>query len=512
MKRRLWLVFTFSLLALLFAVGIATAGSPVGTGFTYQGFLKSGGSPADGAYDFEFRLFDAAVDGVQVGGLVAHDDVTVTSGLFVVPLDFGAEAFNGEARWLDIGVRSGGETGAYTALSPRQALPPAPYALYASTASIATTAIDADTVDGLHASAFQQHYANVIIVAKRGGDADTITGALNSITDASDTNRYLIKVMPGVYTETVMLKSYVDIEGAGELATRITYTGTADDTAGTVVGADDAELRFLTIENTGENDMAIAILNQTAAPRLTHVTAIASGGTSFNYGILNFSSAPTMTNVTATGAGEGATWNYGVYNEDASPIMTNVTARGSGGESSCGIANGLSSAPVMLNVSATGSGGTQSNFGVSNSFSSPTMTHVSAVASGGTQNVAVQNYIAAPIMIDVTATASGSGNNYGMRNGDAPISLQNSTITASGGTYNVGIFNSDFGTSYTMNINHSHIIASTHTIWYDSDNSLCIGASQLDGGRVFRSGLGDGTITCAGVYDENYAFYPSTCP
>ena len=33
--------------------------TPAGTGFTYQGSLKSAGSPANGSYDFQFSLYDA---------------------------------------------------------------------------------------------------------------------------------------------------------------------------------------------------------------------------------------------------------------------------------------------------------------------------------------------------------------------------------------------------------------------------------------------------------------------
>jgi hypothetical protein len=59
-----------------------------------------------------------------------------------------------------------------------------------------------------------------LVVAKSGGDFTTINDALNSITDASDTNGYLVKVMPGVYTEQVTMKQHVDIEGSGELVTK----------------------------------------------------------------------------------------------------------------------------------------------------------------------------------------------------------------------------------------------------------------------------------------------------
>ncbi len=101
----------------------------VGTAFTYQGRLLDGGKPANGPFDFRFRLFDAASGGSQVGTTVTLNDVQVTNGLFTVALDFGAGAFKGDARWLEIAVRPGNSTGAYTTLSPRQPLRPAPYAL-----------------------------------------------------------------------------------------------------------------------------------------------------------------------------------------------------------------------------------------------------------------------------------------------------------------------------------------------------------------------------------------------
>jgi len=56
--------------------------------------------------------------------------VGVTNGLFTLPLDFGAAAFAaGAGRWLKREVRT--SLGPFTALSPRQALTPAPYALAA---------------------------------------------------------------------------------------------------------------------------------------------------------------------------------------------------------------------------------------------------------------------------------------------------------------------------------------------------------------------------------------------
>ncbi len=107
--------------------GVTTMAA-VGTAFTYQGRLRSTGSPANGPFDFSFRLMDAAAGGVQIGSTIDLDDVAVSDGLFTVPLDFGSGAFGGGARWLEISVRPGAG-GAYTLLSPRQQLNAAPYAL-----------------------------------------------------------------------------------------------------------------------------------------------------------------------------------------------------------------------------------------------------------------------------------------------------------------------------------------------------------------------------------------------
>jgi hypothetical protein len=103
----------------------------VGPAFTYQGELTDDqGSPLSGPYDFEFRLYDGSGGGAtQIGGTVSAGDVQVDEGRFAVSLNFGSDAFNGDARWLELRVREGASTGSYTTLSPRQALTPAPYAL-----------------------------------------------------------------------------------------------------------------------------------------------------------------------------------------------------------------------------------------------------------------------------------------------------------------------------------------------------------------------------------------------
>jgi len=112
--------------------------APLGTAFTYQGRLTDAGNPANGRYDLECAIFDDASAGTQIGGGVTNLGVTVSNGLFTVSVDFGANVFTGDARWLGIGVRSNGLAGNFTPLNPRQPLTPSPYALYAPTAGTVT--------------------------------------------------------------------------------------------------------------------------------------------------------------------------------------------------------------------------------------------------------------------------------------------------------------------------------------------------------------------------------------
>ncbi|TWT42290.1 hypothetical protein RAS1_34200 [Phycisphaerae bacterium RAS1] len=118
-------------LAVLAAPSRAQERAPAGTAFTYQGKLEKLGAPVSDTADFQFSLWDAAVAGGQVGTTISITNWVVADGLFTVQLDFGAGALAGEARWLQVAVRSPAGIGVYTTLSPRQPITPAPLALYA---------------------------------------------------------------------------------------------------------------------------------------------------------------------------------------------------------------------------------------------------------------------------------------------------------------------------------------------------------------------------------------------
>jgi hypothetical protein len=102
------------------------------TEFNFQGQLKQAGVPLSGTADVEFSLWTSTKGGDQVEGTVLKENISVANGLFSVPLDFGVSVFNGNARWLEIAVRSPHDetdTELFTTLLPRQLITATPYAL-----------------------------------------------------------------------------------------------------------------------------------------------------------------------------------------------------------------------------------------------------------------------------------------------------------------------------------------------------------------------------------------------
>ena len=117
-------------LALAFSLG-SGAVLAQGTAFTYQGRLTDNGTgPNATNYDLRFTVYSAVTVGSVIAGPLTNNAAAVSNGLFVTTLDFGAAAFPGAARWLEVAVRTNG--GAFNVLSPRQPLNSTPYAVRAA--------------------------------------------------------------------------------------------------------------------------------------------------------------------------------------------------------------------------------------------------------------------------------------------------------------------------------------------------------------------------------------------
>jgi hypothetical protein len=150
-----------------------------GTAFTYQGRLQNNGSPANGSYNLTFALFTDSNGVNQVGDTLTNTDTGITNGLFAVVLDFGPGNFTGNPLWLQIGVQTNGGA-AFNTLAPLQQLMPVPYAIYSSSAGVATSA----TYAGLATSAVSAN--SVVAGSVTGTDiaGSSVVKSLNNLQDA----------------------------------------------------------------------------------------------------------------------------------------------------------------------------------------------------------------------------------------------------------------------------------------------------------------------------------------
>jgi hypothetical protein len=88
---------------------------------------------------------------------------------------------------------------------------------------------------------------NTISVEKSGGDFDSIVSAINSISDNSITNSYIINVGPGEFTESaIIMKEYVSILGSG---TGISSIIAASSTQTIITGVRNSSIRHITLKN-----------------------------------------------------------------------------------------------------------------------------------------------------------------------------------------------------------------------------------------------------------------------
>jgi hypothetical protein len=123
-----WLILGLSV---LFSAMLSVAGRAQAV-ITYQGYLRMGGAPANGNFDFIFTLYNDPLAGNQVGVQVRINNKLVKNGLYTVELDFGPQnviwnALPARNRWLEIQVRPAGG-GNFMTLAPRVRIHAAPYA------------------------------------------------------------------------------------------------------------------------------------------------------------------------------------------------------------------------------------------------------------------------------------------------------------------------------------------------------------------------------------------------
>jgi hypothetical protein len=318
---------------------------------SHQGFLTdSGGDPlGDGVYTMRFGAYAAASGGSPIWQ-ETYAGVPVSQGFFTVMLGNGAcavgcplgpDTFGSALRYLETSV----DTGAGFIDFPRQLLGSVPYAFQAASVpwsgvtnppDISDTLADLSCANGQitkwNGSAWvcaedltgSGGYENVIVVAKSGGDFSSVATAVNGIADASANNRYLVRVAPGIYDESVLvtLPGYVHLQGDGPATTIITSNrgnSSPNQNAATLYMQENSYLSNLAVHNTGSGPLSFGIY-MSATSRDTVIdnvdVAVDGAGTGgARSGIHLNSAAPTIKNSSfkASGAtGFGTAVNAGL--------------------------------------------------------------------------------------------------------------------------------------------------------------------------------------------------------
>jgi hypothetical protein len=137
---------------LIFVCAAAGAAFAQTTVFTYQGKLTDSGTP-QATYQMEFSLFGSPGGEDQIGATVTNPNVAVNQGVFTVNLDFGAPAFDGADKFLQISIRRSASE-SFVTLSPRQQITSSPYSIRTLSAAQADVALDSNKLGGVDASEY----------------------------------------------------------------------------------------------------------------------------------------------------------------------------------------------------------------------------------------------------------------------------------------------------------------------------------------------------------------------
>jgi len=556
-------------------VAALAGAAPLGTEFTYQGFLSDAGAPASGAFDFRFFVYDAEAGGSQVGAMVLVEDLLVTDGRMTTQLDFGS-IFNGTALWLEVGVRDGALTGSYTVLSPRQELTAAPFAQHAQTAETAamavtaghaataghaTTAGDADTLDGQHGS-YYLTWSNFV-----GIPGDLADGDDDTLADLACGNDEITRWNGTAWTcsgddDTPYVRTYVvgpvgtPIENgvALSLAMASITPPTNQETAvllklepGVYDLGSKSEflLPWMVIEGAGREVTRITsgycstgvyqgtFHTTSDHVGLRHLTLENTGGNpaSYSNALSNQGDWFSVDHVTLTASG-AALKSSAMFNSGGTLLITDSFLYAENGTGmNVGLQNqgaGATLVEVTINV---GDGGTTR--GVDNDGNSFTFSRGSITTWGGTSECAgiYNRTYAEPLKISDSVIGTSfcpASSKVGVDIQGADAILTNLTV---GGTIGVRLDNLSYS-SASIQLFDVYASASDVGLWvkdqfghgcfvmiddgrYNAGTDAVV--NDLDscdvriGGAYLANGV-SGTALCAGVYDWGHTFYANTCP
>ena len=347
-----------------------------------------------------------------------------------------------------------------------------------------------------------------------------------AIVDAGSSNRYLVKIEPGVYdfkNRTLFMKPFIDIEGSGE---DVTIIRSLAESAGTIAGIGDAELRSLTVENTATST-AVALRNDSPGFAAHHVTCVATTAGNGTAILQNARSNVTLRSVTARATGFSAhgvyalggllidvraqvtagDLGYAVFNQSSAGELIDVTAETDSGRFAGGIRN-EAGAPTLRNVRAFARGaGVAEAIVNGNATGAQIYGAVARAVSATGFAVGVSNEFTSGFIGQADITANGSTGAYGVYNQfSGSPTLQDVRIRATGGLRGIGVVT---GNGVTASILNAAIEGDGNSIANEPGATATtrVGSSRLTGPVA----PGTGTVTCVASYNGSFAPLGSAC-
>ena len=344
---------------LMLAAGNLVHAAPLGTIFTYQGELYDSVGRANGRYDLTFALFNDPVVGAQIGTTWTNLNVAVSNGLFTTTVDFGSGIFDGTAYWLAIGVRSNGSGVVFSTLTPRQAVTPSPYALYATTAPIADNAVtSAKILDGTIAAADlgpnsvnSTHIVNgQVLNADLGANAVDSSKVLDGSLVGADLANNTVT--------SAQLADAVALGGAATVGQLDVYKTTAGGPAISLFGTGTGGYQYLYQD---DGQIGIYLDGDSGGGGLQYLYAadgsvgVALDGESGGAGLISIYNTNSSARILLDGAGSGSGGQITVYAQDGSSTVQVFGE--SSGAGLINVNNNVSSPRVVIDGEGNGAGG-----------------------------------------------------------------------------------------------------------------------------------------------------------
>lgn len=384
--------------------------------------------------------------------------------------------------------------------------------------------LNADTLDGLEGSSLPRSPANIVTVGKSGADFTSVKAAVDSITDASETNPYLVRIGPGTYEEDcgeIDLPGHIHLEGGGADTTfvDVLFNDTCPDPGLNVLGptsltsfklrADenqalqlddpnspasnpfpvsihDVVIDLFQLSNAGGGVVGLIVFPDAVAQvTKSKINVFGRNGAA---GLVTHATSTLLRDVTIVVDDNSS---VGSSTDDASGIQTTgsldaerITVRVSGAQDSrTGIdvddsAGRTRMVDSQIEVSHNAADGTGPTIGANVEGSDVEFRGISIVANGDSEGIRISNSSSADLMV-ANSRIEVTGSAIGIR-----------TLTGTASVY------------------HSEIETVSTTVSADSGATANVVHSHLAGTGV----TGIGTINCRWITDANFGNFSTSCP